>query len=49
MISMVVARGMGPAVITNGWLLPQSLDKLATTGLKTVGAVVWASAKTVYD
>ena len=36
MISMVVAKNMGPAVITNGWLLPQSVDKLADAGLKTV-------------
>src|SRR5215472_8440410 len=36
MIAMAVARDMGPAVITNGWLLPQLLDKLAATGLKTI-------------
>jgi MoaA/NifB/PqqE/SkfB family radical SAM enzyme len=27
---------MGPAVITNGWLLPQFVDKLADAGLTTV-------------
>jgi MoaA/NifB/PqqE/SkfB family radical SAM enzyme len=27
---------MGPALITNGWLLPSQLEKLAATGLKTV-------------
>ena len=36
MIAMTVARDMGPAVITNGWLLDQLLDKLAAAGLKTV-------------
>ena len=36
MIAMVVARNMGPAVITNGWLLPALLDKLAASGLKSV-------------
>jgi MoaA/NifB/PqqE/SkfB family radical SAM enzyme len=36
MIAMALERDMGPAVITNGWLLPQLLDKLAAAGLKTV-------------
>ena len=36
MISMTVAKGMGPALITNGWLLPARLDQLAAAGLKTV-------------
>lgn len=36
MIALAVEREMGPAVITNGWLLPQLLDKLAAAGLKTV-------------
>jgi MoaA/NifB/PqqE/SkfB family radical SAM enzyme len=36
MIAMSVAKGMGPAVITNGWLLPSKLDQLAAAGLKTV-------------
>jgi MoaA/NifB/PqqE/SkfB family radical SAM enzyme len=36
MIAMVVARNMGPAVITNGWLLLALLDKLAAAGLKSV-------------
>ena len=36
MIEMSVARDMGPAVITNGWLLPMQLDRLASAGLKTV-------------
>jgi MoaA/NifB/PqqE/SkfB family radical SAM enzyme len=36
MIAMAVAKNMGPAVITNGWLLPQLVDKLAAAGLKTI-------------
>jgi MoaA/NifB/PqqE/SkfB family radical SAM enzyme len=36
MIAMVVARNMGPIVVTNGWLLPRRLDALAAAGLKTV-------------
>ncbi len=36
MIAMAAAKNMGTAVITNGWLLPQLLDKLADAGLKTV-------------
>ena len=36
MIAMSVAKGMGPALITNGWLLSSKLDELAAAGLKTV-------------
>jgi MoaA/NifB/PqqE/SkfB family radical SAM enzyme len=36
MIAMSVAKGMGPALITNGWLLSSRLDQLAAAGLKTV-------------
>jgi len=36
MIAMSVAKGMGPALITNGWLLSSKLDQLAVAGLKTV-------------
>jgi MoaA/NifB/PqqE/SkfB family radical SAM enzyme len=36
MVAMSIAKGMGPALITNGWLLPSKLDQLATAGLKTV-------------
>jgi len=36
MIEMSVAKGMGPALITNGWLLSSRLDQLAASGLKTV-------------
>jgi len=44
MIAMAVANGMGPAVITNGWLLPARLDELAGAGLKTVYISIDASA-----
>jgi MoaA/NifB/PqqE/SkfB family radical SAM enzyme len=36
MIAMSVAKGMGPAVITNGWLLSSRLDQLAASGLRIV-------------
>src|SRR5438270_3621445 len=36
MIAMSTAKGMGPALITNGWLLASKLDQLAAAGLKTV-------------
>lgn len=36
MIAMSIAKGMGPALITNGWLLSSKLDELAAAGLKTV-------------
>ena len=36
MVANTVARNMGAALITNGWLLPARLDKLATAGLKVV-------------
>ena len=36
MISMAVDRQMGPALITNGWLLPQRIEQLAAAGLKNI-------------
>jgi len=36
MIAMSAAKGMAPAIITNGWLLSSKLDRLAESGLKTV-------------
>ena len=36
MVRMAVARGMGTALITNGWLLPSKLDDLSAAGLKTI-------------
>lgn len=36
MIASTVTRGMGPTLITNGWLLSARLDELAAAGLKNV-------------
>jgi MoaA/NifB/PqqE/SkfB family radical SAM enzyme len=36
LITMSVEKGMGVAMITNGWLLPSRLDELAEAGLKTI-------------
>jgi MoaA/NifB/PqqE/SkfB family radical SAM enzyme len=36
MVRMAIARGMGPALVTNGWLLPKKLDALAAAGLSTI-------------
>lgn len=36
MIGVAGEKGMGTAVITNGWLLPRLVDRLAVAGLKTV-------------
>lgn len=49
MIAITVAKGMGPAVITNGWLLPQLLDKLAAAGLKTVYVSIDAPAMAEHE
>ena len=49
MIEMSVERDMGPAVITNGWLLPMQLDRLASAGLKTVYISIDAPTMTVHE
>ncbi len=36
MIACAAAKGMGTALITNGWLLPAKLDELAAAGVKTI-------------
>jgi MoaA/NifB/PqqE/SkfB family radical SAM enzyme len=36
MIRTSIARRMAPTVITNGWLLPRQLERLAEAGLKTL-------------
>jgi MoaA/NifB/PqqE/SkfB family radical SAM enzyme len=36
LIAMAAQRDMGTALITNGWLLSQVLDQLASAGLKTI-------------
>lgn len=49
MITMVVERGMGPALITNGWLLASQLDQLAAAGLKTVYISIDAASIAAHD
>jgi len=49
MIAAAVARGMGPAVITNGWLLPTRLNQLAEAGLKTVYISIDAAAMAEHE
>jgi MoaA/NifB/PqqE/SkfB family radical SAM enzyme len=44
LIAIAVSAGMGTAVITNGWLLPRQLDRLAAAGLKTVYVSIDAAA-----
>jgi MoaA/NifB/PqqE/SkfB family radical SAM enzyme len=36
LVAMAAEKGMGPVVITNGWLLPKRLEELAQAGLRTV-------------
>src|SRR5438270_1048046 len=49
MIAMAVARGMGTALITNGWLLPAKLDELAASGLKTIYISIDAASATAHE
>ena len=49
MIAMVVAKGMGPALITNGWLLPTYVDRLAAVGLKTIYISIDAPAMAKHE
>ena len=49
MIGMAVAKNMGPAVITNGWLLPQLVDRLADAGLKTVYISIDAGTTSAHE
>ena len=49
MIAMAVAKGMGPALITNGWLLPSKLDQLASAGLKTVYVSIDAASMSDHE
>ncbi len=44
MIRAAVDKRMGTSLITNGWLLPQLLDRLAAAGLKTVYISIDAAA-----
>ena len=49
LIAIAVSAGMGTAVITNGWLLPRQLDKLAAAGLKTVYVSIDAAAMAEHE
>jgi MoaA/NifB/PqqE/SkfB family radical SAM enzyme len=49
MIAMSVAKGMGPALITNGWLLSSKLDQLASAGLKTVYVSIDAASMSDHE
>jgi MoaA/NifB/PqqE/SkfB family radical SAM enzyme len=46
---MVVERDMGPALITNGWLLASQLEKLAAAGLKTIYISIDAATITKHE
>jgi MoaA/NifB/PqqE/SkfB family radical SAM enzyme len=49
MIEIAVAKGLVPAIITNGWLLPSRLEALAKAGLKTVYISIDAAATEVHE
>ena len=49
MIAMSVAKGMGPALITNGWLLDSKLDQLAAAELKTVYVSIDAASMSDHE
>ena len=49
MIRMAVAKGMGTALITNGWLLPSKLDELSAAGLKTIYISIDAASITAHE
>jgi MoaA/NifB/PqqE/SkfB family radical SAM enzyme len=49
MIGLAVDRGMGVAIITNGWLLATKLDELASAGLKTVYVSIDSAAIATHE
>lgn len=49
MIRMAVAKGMGTALITNGWLLPSKLEELSAAGLKTIYVSIDAASITAHE
>src|SRR5690348_15689584 len=49
MIRMAVAKGIGTALITNGWLLPSKLEELSAAGLKTIYISIDAPSITVHE
>lgn len=49
MIAAAVTRGLVPAIITNGWLLPARLGQLAEAGLKTVYVSLDAASAAAHE
>ncbi len=49
MIAMAVNKGMGTAMITNGWLLPSKLDELAAAGLRTIYISIDAPSMAIHE
>jgi MoaA/NifB/PqqE/SkfB family radical SAM enzyme len=49
LIAMAIAKDMGPALITNGWLLGQKIDALAEAGLKTVYISIDAASMSAHE
>jgi MoaA/NifB/PqqE/SkfB family radical SAM enzyme len=49
MIRLAAARGMGTALITNGWLLPSKLDELSAAGLNTIYISIDAPSITAHE
>ena len=49
LIAAVVAKGMGPSLITNGWLLPKYLDPLSAAGLKNLYISIDAAAIATHE
>jgi MoaA/NifB/PqqE/SkfB family radical SAM enzyme len=49
LVRMAVDVGMGPALITNGWLLSEQLDRLAGAGLKTIYISIDAPALGIHE
>lgn len=49
MIRTAVAKGMGTALITNGWLLPSKLDELSAARIKTIYISIDAPSITAHE
>src|SRR6185437_7707154 len=49
LVRMTVDAGMGPALITNGWLLSEQLDRLVGAGLKTIYISIDAPALSAHE
>jgi MoaA/NifB/PqqE/SkfB family radical SAM enzyme len=48
-VADAVKRDMSPALITNGWFLPDQLDQLAEAGLRTVFVSIDAAAMAAHE